>query len=193
METDRLSIDEEVLNLPSPYHDLTPSTPDLIMPRSTPWFQRLSFIPLSNDENKVTTEETYSYTRPLLAHGYLLWCILALLVLSSLLQLTLLFRDTHAPYSPGHFLDPHPFAALERHELVNNYSYQDIWHDHDAVWEQLQRPNGVQGGEIKFAGMERTVGISMFHQLHCISGFRAAMQLLQEGKDIGHDAFTDHA
>ncbi|KAF2813024.1 uncharacterized protein BDZ99DRAFT_369165, partial [Mytilinidion resinicola] len=34
-------------------------------------------------------------------------------------------------------------------------------------------------------------GIAMFHQLHCLAGFRHAIQQLQAGKKIGYSVFTD--
>lgn len=46
---------------------------------------------------------------------------------------------------------------------------------------------GEAEGVIRYEGMEKPVGMGMFHQLHCLKQIRTALQHSQEGRDIGFD------
>ncbi|KAI0402433.1 hypothetical protein F4802DRAFT_575729 [Xylaria palmicola] len=69
-----------------------------------------------------------------------------------------------------------------------NLSYMSVDHKYDHLWEDL----GAKGLIVKlpdenYNGKLRPGSISMFHQLHCLSSLRHAIQQAREGKDPGLD------
>ncbi|KAI0412909.1 hypothetical protein F5X98DRAFT_353427 [Xylaria grammica] len=78
----------------------------------------------------------------------------------------------------------HSFEATFGGDL----SYMSVDHKYDHLWEDL----GAKGlivklPDEKYDGELRPGSISMFHQLHCLSSLRHAIQGAREGKDPGLD------
>ncbi|KAI5865371.1 hypothetical protein GGS23DRAFT_558942 [Durotheca rogersii] len=72
--------------------------------------------------------------------------------------------------------------------LGSDPSYMSLDHKYDSLWEDL----GSTGLVIKlpdddYGGEPRHASISMFHQLHCLSSLRHAIQQAREGIDPGFD------
>lgn len=70
-------------------------------------------------------------------------------------------------------------------------NYMTLDHANDHLWDTLTL-NHENGGVIwssdgNTEGNETVGIISMFHQLHCLSSFRKALQAASSGEDIGKD------
>ncbi|RDW58245.1 hypothetical protein BP6252_13656 [Coleophoma cylindrospora] len=69
----------------------------------------------------------------------------------------------------------------------SNFAYMTLDHNFDDLWdEELHPQNGIirlQDGSLS--------AISMFHQIHCLTSFRKALQNAREGNEIGIDFRDD--
>jgi hypothetical protein len=76
-----------------------------------------------------------------------------------------------------------------------NGQYMTLNHSNDYLWEDLVPwgdPRGaIWSGDGNDEGIETPGAISMFHQLHCLTSFRTALQNSAEGRDIGEDWHDD--
>ncbi|KAI1194121.1 hypothetical protein F5X97DRAFT_15234 [Nemania serpens] len=72
--------------------------------------------------------------------------------------------------------------------LGSDPAYMSLDHKYDTLWDDL----GSTGFVIKlpdaaYGGQPRHASVSMFHQLHCLSSLRHAIQQAREGIDPGFD------
>lgn len=105
------------------------------------------------------------------------YCALSTTIIVILVA-TMLARQPHAVANPGSFQAS--FGA--------DSSYMSLDHKFDDLWEDLgskdliiKLPDAGNGGKPTHGT------ISMFHQLHCLSSLRNALQQAREGIDPGLD------
>ncbi|KAI1427176.1 hypothetical protein F5Y12DRAFT_739085 [Xylaria sp. FL1777] len=117
------------------------------------------------------------------AHILLIYC--ALSTTAAIILMSIILGQLQANAScTDNDQGEHAFQAVFGGDL----SYMSVDHKYDHLWEDL----GAKGLIIKlpdekYDGELRPGSISMFHQLHCLSSLRHAIQQAREGKDPGLD------
>ncbi|OJJ96907.1 hypothetical protein ASPACDRAFT_1890748, partial [Aspergillus aculeatus ATCC 16872] len=77
--------------------------------------------------------------------------------------------------------------------FTQDKQFQSLDHSFDHLWSELSM-NKTTAGLIytgKKGNRKEQGGISMFHQLHCLTMMRQALQSASEGEDIGKDWHDD--
>jgi hypothetical protein len=151
-----------------------------------------NLLPSSED---VTNDEfsTKSKTSSYLSHGVRLITFERFLILLLLASLFFCLRR---------IISQHDQCAVGTETAGTNIltygfngQYMTLNHSNDHLWEDLVplgEPRGViWSGDGNDEGIETPGAISMFHQLHCLTSFRIALQNSTEGRDIGQDWHDD--
>ncbi|RAL12837.1 uncharacterized protein BO97DRAFT_450834 [Aspergillus homomorphus CBS 101889] len=114
--------------------------------------------------------------------------LLIILILSLLnLPLTMIQLDSRSCVATHNTEDT--FATT----FTQDKAFQSLDHSYDQLWADLSL-NKSTGGLIYISedgNKEKQGGISMFHQLHCLTAIRKALQSASEGKAIGMDWHDD--
>ncbi|KAI1436983.1 hypothetical protein GGR50DRAFT_158091 [Xylaria sp. CBS 124048] len=111
------------------------------------------------------------------------YCALSTTLVVVLLGITLGQLQTNVSHRED-YRGGHSFHAVFSGDL----SYMSVDHKYDHLWEDL----GAKGLIVKLPDENydeklRPGSISMFHQLHCLSSLRHAIQQAREGTDPGLD------
>jgi hypothetical protein len=102
--------------------------------------------------------------------------LLALLSLATLSTLTLLYISSP---TTTHLTLPTFTTSTHKKAFTQNPAYNDLSPSADGNWSNLLPPNGGFFSSKVGDGYEM-VGLTMFHQLHCLSMIRGALQ--QQGR-----------
>ncbi|KAI0534370.1 hypothetical protein GGR58DRAFT_61230 [Xylaria digitata] len=150
--------------------------------RTSSGLRLLTSMSLASDDTISTKRKSKwaaSSTAPLL----LIYCALSTTVAIILMAMVLNQLRTNVSCGHGSRSD-HSLQAVFGGDL----SYMSVDHKYDHLWEDLgakdliiKLPDEKHNGEL------RPGSISMFHQLHCLSSLRHAIQQAREGKDPGLD------
>lgn len=199
----------EFLNQPSPYHDdfhessgkprISPSSSKLL----SQFFKRFKYSKLSGLEDKGRDKSASFVRLGEDSHQSSHWTMLLflLLIMSSLVNVFFIFGSVEKLQNTPQNEENHKMhngesmTGYETHQttFTADFDYADVYHSSDHLWAELLggSTGTIYTSENRDDGQVRVAGIGMFHQLHCLNGFRAAIQQLQEGKQIGYSAFTD--
>lgn len=110
--------------------------------------------------------------------------IIAFSVFAFVCMIIVLVVLLHDFESPGHLtlVTTHLSVSTKARIVTfqDNHDYRNLSHDKDLLWDALIPPNG--GFIVKFDEQNKRhgYGVSMFHQLHCLSILRSSFQLLQD-------------
>ena len=85
-----------------------------------------------------------------------------------------------------------PAVPLLEVQFTKNMAFQNLSQVHDDDWQNLIAPNGGFFFEYSNTGNLEAYGISMFHQLHCLSNIRRALQQQYEPMNSVAAENTNH-
>ncbi|OAQ60771.1 hypothetical protein VFPPC_06865 [Pochonia chlamydosporia 170] len=87
----------------------------------------------------------------------------------------------------------HPRLALISVQFSKNDDFQNISHSHDQNWENLlTENNGFFFEKNRKTGQMEAFGISMFHQLHCLTILRTGLQKQTLANELAHQTTEAH-
>lgn len=108
-------------------------------------------------------------------------CVL-LVLCSVLLSIDIAWRNSHwtGPSNNNGFTIPRSYGS--------NFRYMSLSPAYDSYWTgELSPYNAMITLATRPDGTEEHGAIAMFHQLHCLSSLRMALQKASNGEDIGVD------
>ncbi|KAI1825013.1 hypothetical protein F4861DRAFT_219365 [Xylaria intraflava] len=136
-------------------------------------------------EGSRSAKRKLAWHNMLSTHFLLSYCALSTTFMIILLGMVLIQPRTNCNATYKEVIrGGHSFRAV----FGSDVSYMSVDYKYDHLWEDL----GAKGLTVNlpdesYRGKSRPGSISMFHQLHCLSSLRHAIQMAREGVDPGLD------